>query len=345
MAIKTIVLTEAARRALAEAADEVAKFDLVNDTERFVSEAHVQSAALPEELRREIQHFGRFGNRDGGIVIDGIPIGAIPDTPPAADLAVGATLREAALMSILLALLGEQIGYRPEMGGNLVQDVLPVPGDEHEQVSTGALVDLKTHVEMAFSEFRSDYVALQCLRADHEGAAGTTLSSIDRMLPMLDEQTIRTLRAPLFRTKVDKSFLRGDALTDDVWIDDNVRILSESETRARLRVDFAETEGMTPEAVAALERLNEAAVATQQLVRLRPGQMIICDNNRALHGRTVFEPRYDGQDRWLLRAFITKDLRKSELVRPGDGRIIEPDYTSLLEMKVTDHRRGVPGQY
>ena len=87
------------------------------------------------------------------------------------------------VMSILLALLGEQIGYRPEMGGRPVPDAMPVRGYQLEQVSTGALVDLLTHVEMAFSEWRSDFVALLNLRADDEGVSGTTLSSIDPHSP------------------------------------------------------------------------------------------------------------------------------------------------------------------
>jgi L-asparagine oxygenase len=80
----------------------------------------------------------------------------------------------------------------------------------------------------------------------------------------------------------------------------------------------------------ALDLLGETAAQVQTVLRLEPGDLLVIDNNRAVHGRTRFTPRYDGLDRWLLRSFITKDLRRSESARPGDSRIVEPgDYTAL----------------
>jgi L-asparagine oxygenase len=338
-------LSEEAREALRVAADEIMKYDLITEGEQFVTEAQVQAALLPEHVRRELIRFRRFGNEVGGLVISGVPIGDVPVTPVRADLSLGARLEAAAMMTVLLAVLGDQIGYKPENGGNLVQDVLPVPGNEDEQMSTGSTVDLKTHVEMAFSEHRSDYVALLCVRQDHDAVAGTTLSSIDRMLPLLDPETVRILGEPRFRTKVDKSFLVGERREEDIWTE-NVRIFNGAAARPQLRIDFAETEGTDDATTAALARLNEAAVAAQEVFRLKAGDLIICDNNRALHGRTSFAPRYDGADRWLLRVFVTKDLRRSEAVRPGDSRIVQPDYAeSAPKIAVTDQRpNGATGR-
>ncbi len=194
-----------------------------------------------------------------------------------------------------------------------------------QEISIGSTVPLSSHVEMAFSPFRSDYVALLCLREDHERRAATTVSSIENILPLLEVETVSVLRAPRFRTRVDRSFLLGEHYSKDIWIDP-ISVLSGAEHRPRLRVDFAETEGKDRVAQDALAALHEAVSQTQAALYLLAGDLLVVDNNRALHGRTSFTPRYDGKDRWLLRSFVTRDLPRSEPVRPADGRIVEADY-------------------
>ena len=98
------------------------------------------------------------------------------------------------------------------------------------------------------------------------------------------------------------------------------------QARPHLRVDFAETRGVDPEAQAALDVLAEVAMKERLVVHLDEGDLLIVDNRRAVHGRTRFQPRHDRMDRWLMRSFVTRDLLRSESVRPGDGRIVEPDY-------------------
>jgi L-asparagine oxygenase len=50
---------------------------------------------------------------------------------------------------------------------------------------------------------------------------------------------------------------------------------------------------------------------------LTPGEIIFIDNRRAVHGRSPFFPRYDGNDRHLIRCFATLDYEKSEYARIG----------------------------
>lgn len=323
--LRIVSLTPTDQRTLTQSCRKLSPYDIVTQVEEFVLEAQLAAATLSTELRRALLSFRRFGDPSGGLLIRGVPIGVVPPTPERADAAVSTTLDAAATMSVLLGCLGDQYGFRPELGGNIVQDLLPVRGFETEQISLGSLADLNSHVEMAFSPFRSDYVALLCVRQDHERRAGTTLSSIDSMIPLLDATTVQTLREQRFRTRVDTSFLIGDNLTDDVWIEP-IRVLEGAPARPQLRVDFAETEATDAAAWRALEALRRAAVAAQLVVRLRAGDLLIVDNHRASHGRTPFVPRYDGRDRWLLRSFVTKDLARSGDVRPGDGRIVVPQY-------------------
>ena len=56
-------------------------------------------------------------------------------------------------------------------------------------------------------------------------------------------------------------------------------------------------------------------MATLENIILEPGTACFLDNYRAIHGRSAFEPKFDGTDRWLKRMILTRDLRKSRALR------------------------------
>lgn len=322
--IPLVSLSEADRAAL-EASGAIGS-SIVGQTDAFVLEAQLHAGGLSGDLRRALLTFRRHGHPSGGVLLGGVPVGEVPATParPGGEEWQSLTVAIAA-MSVLLATLGEQYGFRPELGGRIVQDILPVPSFEEEQISLGSMVDLVPHVEMAFSPYRSDYVALLCVRQDHDRLAGTTLGSIDDMLGDLSSAMVEVLRGPRFKTKVDASFRLSDEIAGEIWVDP-ICVLEGPADRPDLRVDFAETVGTDREAMAALAELQAAAVRRATTTRLCPGEMLVIDNHRAVHGRTPFRPRYDGADRWLLRSFVTKDLRTSGAARRDDSRIVEADY-------------------
>nr|BFE86607.1 hypothetical protein GCM10020093_092080 [Planobispora longispora] len=90
-----------------------------------------------------------------------------------------------------------------------------------------------------------------------------------------------------------------------------------------MRVDLAATTPLTPRAEAALAELGEVFDRSAQSVRLLPGDLVIVDNRVTVHGRTAFQPRYDGRDRWLQRTFVAVNLRRSRDHRPADGHVLE----------------------
>lgn len=327
MALEAIALGAFDRRALADACELLEDLDVVTETEDFVLEAQVQSGRLSPRLRRHLLDFRRFGHPSGALLVSGVPVGPLPTTPDRAEAGVGARGAGGAALSVLAACLGDQYGFRPELGGSVIQDILPVRGFERQQISVSSTADLEAHTETAFSPHRPDYVALLCLRPDHEHRAGTTVCSIDGMLPLLDTSTIEMLGEPRFNTGIDSSFVIGDETSEDTWVGP-IRILDGPAWRRRLRVDFESTRGVDPAARHALDALRDAAVRTQTVVRLSAGDLLVLDNSRAVHGRTPFVPRYDGRDRWLLRSFIARDLRSSECHRPRDERIVQPTYAT-----------------
>jgi L-asparagine oxygenase len=313
--------------ALRDAAGVLRQHDPVRAAESYAAEAQIQAARLSGSTRRALLAFRRFGSDSGGLLIRGMPIGEVPATPTRADRPVGIGLPEAATMSVLVAALGEQYGFKPDRDGQIVQDVLPVPGEERIQSSISSDVRLKDHTEMAFSEFRPDFVVLSCLRPDHDRIAGTTLASGRQALALLDPGTAEVLRQRRFKTAVDESFLRSSGYSEPIWIGP-IAVLGGEKMRPWLRADFAETRAMDDDEIAemAILALREAAASVAITVLLEPGDVLVVDNHRAFHGRTPFQARGDGSDRWLLRAYLARDLTRSEDLRPGDGRVIDTDY-------------------
>jgi L-asparagine oxygenase len=59
-------------------------------------------------------------------------------------------------------------------------------------------------------------------------------------------------------------------------------------------------------------------------VVLEPGDLLVVDNNVAVHGRSPFTPRFDGYDRWLQRSFVVTDLAPSAGQRVG--RVITTEF-------------------
>ncbi|MDX3639642.1 clavaminate synthase family protein [Streptomyces sp. MB09-02B] len=273
---------------------------------------------LPVALRRTLAAFRRDSGPDGGLLLRGLPVDALglPPTPSVN----GSVQREPALGAAVLLMiacgLGDPGAFRPEKGGALVQDVVPVPGMEEFQGNAGS-TRLTFHIENAFHEHRPDFVMLLCLRADPTGRAGLRTASIRQVLPLLSEDALRTLWAPEFITAPPPSFTMGDVEEAPA------PVLTGDPSDPDIRVDLAATEPVTPGAADALRELQDHFDATAATHRLGPGELAIVDNRVTVHGRTEFTPRYDGTDRWLQRTFVMTDLRRSRAMRPADGYVLE----------------------
>ncbi|WP_438490111.1 TauD/TfdA family dioxygenase [Streptomyces sp. S186] len=287
------------------------------DDPRWVAEARSAWEELPAALRRRAATYRRHSGTSGALLVRGLPVDEenLPLTPTVP----GSVQREASVPAAVLMMtacgLGDPAAFRAEKSGALVQDVVPVPGQETFQGNAGS-VALMMHNENAFHAHRPDYVMLLCLRADHDGAAGLRTAGIREALPLLPEATVETLSAPEFATQPPPSFgACGGTVPAHP-------ILSGDPEDPDVRVDFAATTGTTERAVEALHVLEKAFDDVSYTVRLSAGDLAVVDNRVTLHGRTAFTPRYDGHDRWLQRTFVLTDLRRSRDHRPDDGYVL-----------------------
>ncbi|MER7651238.1 MULTISPECIES: TauD/TfdA family dioxygenase [Streptomyces] len=88
--------------------------------------------------------------------------------------------------------------------------------------------------------------------------------------------------------------------------------------------DFHAMEPLDETAARAFDELREATLAVFAGTALEAGDLIIVDNRAAVHGRTAFRPRYDGQGRWLRRCFAVADLRPSRAIRAAGSQVCAP---------------------
>ncbi|MFH9400634.1 TauD/TfdA family dioxygenase [Streptomyces sp. NPDC017638] len=285
------------------------------DDPAWVADARRAWEDTPARLRRLVREFRRDSGADGRLLLTGLPVPEhLPDTP----MVMGSVQRTPALPAALLMLvahgLGDPASFAAEKNGALVQDVVPVPGQEEFQGNAGS-VELTFHTENAFHPHRPDYVLLLCLRTDHEGRAELRTCCSRRVLPRLTDRTREALARHEFVTEPPPSFgaagpggvhgvLTGDPEDPDLCYD-------ESATRA-----------LTVSGRAALRELGAVIRGSYEGVRLRAGDLAVVDNRVTLHGRSSFVPRFDGKDRWLQRMFAFTDLRRSRDHRPADGNVL-----------------------
>ncbi|MER6257464.1 clavaminate synthase family protein [Streptomyces sp. NPDC001584] len=291
------------------------------DHPEWVARARDAWEDLPFPLRRGIRRFRRHSGPHGTLVIGGLPVdqAALPATPSVPGSVQRRATVPAAVLTMVACGLGEPLAYRAEKSGALVQDVVPVPGQESFHGNAGS-VPLSFHTENGFHPHPPDYVVFLCLRADHDRIAGMRVAGIRRALPLLTPAGRQALFTPEFITTPPPSFGPGAAASESGA--EPRPVLSGAVEDPDIRMAQLVTTALTPRAAAALTEFGRACEATARTLRLNPGDLVVIDNRVTVHGRTAFHPRYDGADRWLQRTYVTTDLRRSRDHRPDDGHVL-----------------------
>jgi hypothetical protein len=155
------------------------------------------------------------------------------------------------------------------------------------------------------------------LRQDRERAARTIFSSVRRILPHLTLAQRRELSRRQFKTKVDASFGGGEGPT--------LAVLSGDPADPFLRFDDDFMTAETSAGERALAALRAAVYLERREIAVGPGDLLVIDNYRAVHARSEFLPHYDGDDRYLLRLGVVRDLSVSLEERLPGTRIIASD--------------------
>ncbi len=286
--------------------------------EDLVRLAALAARDLPIEVDDAIVRFASEPPRSGALLVRNAPIGDLPPTPMAPETPVDKDLSTELTLLTVARRLGQPVGYVPEHGGRIVQNIVPTQTDADRQTSTSSRSNLMFHTETAFHPFRPRYLLLLCLRGDP--SAHTTLVSVHELIDRLPVDVVEVMFEPRFRTAVDASFLDGRANE----LGPARPLVTGTRNEPTFVFDADLTVGTDSEADDVLVRVRELIAEIQTSVVLEPGDLLVVDNNVTIHGRSPFTARFDGRDRWLQRAFVVTDLAPSAGQR--DGRVITTEF-------------------
>jgi len=292
------------------------------DLTDFLQQTESASNALPQVLKKTLENFVLQGNLSGTLLLQDCP--QEPDIDSIAT-PQGISDKKSFFSESCLAMIGAELGdifaYRQIDNGRLFHNITPNPNMEHEQSYAGSLVELEFHTEQHFHPYSPDFLLLYCLRSVPD--AKTFFSSVREVLPELDEKYIDRLFEANFKTGIDHVFGNISTKKGNGPL---LPVLYGDRFDPFLRYDQDLMIGVTLEAQEALEALQKALEKVKKSVCLKPGELLIVDNRRAVHGRSVFTPKFDGKDRWLQRAKVLSEVSSIGSEYENDTHIITTEF-------------------
>lgn len=293
--------------------------------ELYCRQARRAARAMPDRIAELLADFASKGTESGTMLFDGLPAGSAPPTPPDNRRHLGESTTLARVQAILNHACGEMVAYEAEGHGRLYQDMVPNRALAQSQTSLGSRVELELHTEQAFSKLKPDVLSLACLRGHPD--AKTYVLPAHVLVSQLNPFERKLVREPLWMTGVDGSFCQGG----HEFIEGDKRgplaLVAGAEEDPTIVFDQDLMRGLSDEAHAMIARVTEIYHAHRGSHTLAPGQILLVDNVRAVHGRSPFEPSFDGSDRFIVRSFAVRDLVRTRYARPGNGRTIAAEHS------------------
>jgi hypothetical protein len=246
-------------------------------------------------------------------------------TPPSwSEASSTATAEWNAMLLLIASAIGEAFGWEGQQDGRLVHDIVPSKGHEREQTGASSTVTLSAHTEDAFHPARANLLLLACVRNDN--AVPTVLSSVRHTRLSAADRIL--LERPTLPILPDDSYssTNGHAGTGPP----EVATLWNGDEGLGIRYDPAYTplEQADPTYRDAYNRLTAELDRVALDVTLEAGEVLVIDNDVAVHGRQPFRARYDGTDRWLKRVSVRRPSAErpaAEEAEHGYGqRLINP---------------------
>ncbi len=301
-----------------------ARFSTVENEEAALA-CEVAATRLPAGLLALLRIVASGYARSGYILIRGFEIDdeAIGDSPQHWDQPWHDRpyLREELFQVLLSSAIGGVFGWRTQENGRFLRHIVPIESVKNEQLGGSSATTLMWHTEEAFHIGRADFFTLMCYR--NREKATTNIACVDDL--DLPEATVEILRQPRFIIFPDKSHtpvensseqwkLNAEAFSAIQEMMDNPQSVSLIYGRSDLpmmRVDqaFVSPVDGDEEAAAALAELHEALDRAAITLQMEPGDIVLLDNLRVAHGRSVYQPDYGPKHRWMRRVNIDNGRR------------------------------------
>lgn len=318
--MKRLAIEPDERRQIERLVDDVLDEYGLCDPVQFVAHARTEAESLPLRVR---QFFRQVQSEETDVaVLSGLPLSDdLGPTPIGWDMArkTGVGRREEVVLMLCSAVLGEPFAWGNQQDGRIVHDVCPTPGMERSETSGSSTAPLSLHTEDAFHQCRCDYVALYCLR--NPDRVGTTVVRAGQL--GLPAGLAEILSGKRFHHSPDQSHIGPHGHSSGA--SDLDAVLFGPAGSPYLRIDFDDTSAADEDDAAAREAiadLYEHMRGALDRIVLEPGDAIFLDNYRVVHGREPFQARYDGEDRWLKRINLIRDIRRVYMTTGARSRVI-----------------------
>ena len=136
----------------------------------------------------------------------------------------------------------------------------------------------------------------------------------------LANKVIRVTKKDLWKIGVDLSFVMNGCSNE---IRGPLSILTEKD----LLFDQDLMIGVNEKSKIIIEKIIDIYYKFRKFHVLIPGDCLIINNRRLVHGRSSFKPKFDGTDRFVIRSFILNNIEKVKNKTNFHNRMIGVEYS------------------
>ena len=273
--------------------------------EEFIINVKKLSLRLPSRIKCELENFKKNGDKCGALLIRNLPNEPFVITPKDNKEHVGETTILAYVQALFNEYMGHMVSYEAEGDGYLFQDMVPNKKLSTTQTSLGSNVELELHTEQAFSDYRPDYLSLACIKGDYQ--AYTFFLHVNQIIEQMTDEEICYMENKNWKIGVDMSFALNGC---DFAARGPLSILKNNGEHYDLVFDQDLLMAETKTAGEIIDVIVDIYYNCRNRYVLQPGEILILDNNKVVHGRSIFKPKFNGNDRFIVRSFIMNDLKK-----------------------------------
>jgi len=237
------------------------------------------------------------------LILSNMPIDDyLPSTPNDDNTPRGKQLiSEIVLLGLAGALNTYPSNNRDERNGEVIQNVIPILGKEYELSSRGSKQELGFHTENSHETCPPDYLIFACLRDDPQ--AYTHVLDVTDMLSLLETENQSLIKV---LSKPDYIFKSGPSY--HLLMQKRGSILNAAHN-IQYNSDIKRVYGIDKQSQTALTHFRHLIKTSPfiQSYNLKPGDYMIINNKKVLHGRGSFEiSTTPDLRRWLQRVYLKK---------------------------------------
>lgn len=289
-----------------------------SNVELFLKNAKSLSSELPKSIQIFLKNFVNENLFDDVAIIKNLPYDKEIETPDDNTHFIGEKTVLSRCQAIINEFIGEMVSYEGEAHGRLFQDMVPNKQLMSTQTSLGSKIELELHTEQAFSELRPDFLCLSCLKGDTQ--AKTYYLHVRDIINNLSNEEVELLKQKLWKIGVDLSFAMNGCSND---IRGPLSILTEKD----LLFDQDLMIGVNDRSKTIIDKIIDIYYKFRKFHVLIPGDCLIINNKRLVHGRSSFKPKFDGTDRFVIRSFILNNIEKVKNKTNFHNRMIGVEYS------------------